>query len=181
MTVLNPEWLSNCVMERIIVHWTAGTYDISDNDLSHYHFLVDLHGNGHLGDNPVSGNASVGKSGTVTSHTKNLNTGSIGIAVAAMGDAVESPFDSGPWPITEPQWRGLIRALTELAHFYGIPVDYQTILMHGEVQDNCGVQQDGKWDIGRLPFKLELENSSEVGNYMREILSWTLEYYSVST
>ena len=48
MAVLDPDWFSNVAMERIIVHWTAGTYDISDNDTSHYHFLIDKDGEGYM-------------------------------------------------------------------------------------------------------------------------------------
>ena len=177
MTVLNPAWLSDVPMERIIVHWTAGGYGISDNDLAHYHFLIDQFGGGWRGLNPVSGNAETGKSGATTSHTKNCNTGSIGIAVAAMGNAVENPFDAGPWPITTLQWGGLIKAVAELSVFYKIPADRETILMHGEVQQNLGIKQDGKWDIGRLPFAEDLfHNSAEVGDYLRTLVQSELDY-----
>ena len=172
--VLNPEWLVPCEMERIIVHWTAGSYDISENDLAHYHFLVDRNGVGHLGDNPVSGNAA-NPEGEVTSHTKNKNTGSIGIAVAAMGNAVENPFNPGPWPITQTQWEALCEALAQLCDAYLIPVMPETVLMHGEVQETLGVKQDGKWDIGRLPFALEYKNSAEVGDLMREMVATILD------
>ena len=152
MTVLNPEWLSPCSMERIVCHWTAGTYDISDNDASHYHVILDRYGVAHRGDNPISGNARENPVGPVTSHVKNMNTGSIGIAMAAMGDAIESPFDPGPWPITRIQFLRFAQACAELCAFYEIPVTDTTLLQHGEVQENCGVAQSGKWDVGRLPF-----------------------------
>ena len=176
MTVLDPAWLSNVAMERIIVHWTAGTYDISDNDRSHYHFLIDRYGKGFRGDNPVSGNAREGASGGTTSHCKNFNTGSIGISVAAMGNAIESPFNAGPWPITEIQFLALAQACAELCSFYNIPITDTTLLQHGEVQDNCGVQQDGKWDIGRLPHAPDLyKDSAEVGAYLRWLVVEILE------
>jgi N-acetylmuramoyl-L-alanine amidase len=176
MAVLDPAWLSDCVMERVIVHWTAGTYDISDNDCGHYHFLIDKDGVGHKGLNPVSGNAREGATGFVTSHTKNCNTGSIGISVAAMGDAVESPFDPGPWPITKIQFLALALACAELCERYAIPVTPETLLQHGEVQENLGIKQDGKWDIGRLPFAPdEYLNSGDVGDFLRMIVTRILE------
>ena len=176
MTVLNPAWLSECVMERIIVHWSAGTYDVSDNDRAHYHFLIDKDGVGHAGDNPVSGNAREGAAGSVPSHCKNLNTGSIGISVAAMGDAVESPFDPGPWPITKIQFLALALACAELCDAYSIAPEEQTLLMHGEVQEVLGVAQSGKWDIGRLPFAPdEYGDSAEVGAFLRMIVGKILE------
>lgn len=176
MAVLDPDWFSNVAMERIIVHWTAGTYDISDNDTSHYHFLIDKDGAGYLGDNPVSGNAREGGSGATTSHVKNFNTGSIGISVAAMGNAVESPFDPGDWPITKIQFFALCVACAQLCEFYNLPVTDTTVLMHGEVQDNCGVQQDGKWDIGRLPFAPDqYKDCREVGDFMRALIVQIME------
>ena len=176
MTVLDPAWLPDCVMERIIVHWTAGTYTISDNDKSHYHFLVDRYGKGHIGDNLVSGNAREDAHGPVTSHCKNFNTGSIGISAAAMGDAIENPFDAGPWPITKVQFLELAQACAELCEFYSIPVSDTTLLMHGEVEDNCGVAQSGKWDIGRLPYAPdEYKNCAEVGEHLRWLVSEILE------
>ena len=168
--VLDPEWFSNVEMEKIVVHWTAGTYDISANDRSHYHFLIDRYGGGHRGDNPVSGNARDNPSGDVTSHVKNMNTGSIGISVAAMGNAIEYPFDAGEWPMTRIQFLALCKACAELAEAYAIPVLKDTILMHGEVTDNCNVPQDGKWDIGHLPWTDKFESSYEVGDYMRTIV-----------
>ena len=176
MAILDPAWLSPVAMERIIAHWTAGTYDISDNDCGHYHFLIDKDGVGHKGANPVSGNAREGASGLVTSHTKNCNTGSIGISVAAMGDAQESPFDPGPWPITKIQFLALAVACAELCEAYAIPPEETTLLMHGEVQEVLGIAQSGKWDIGRLPFAPdEYLNCADVGAFLRMIVGKILE------
>jgi N-acetyl-anhydromuramyl-L-alanine amidase AmpD len=168
--VLDPEWFSDVEMEKIVVHWTAGTYDISDNDRSHYHFLIDKNGAGYKGDNPVSGNAREDASGEVTSHVKNMNTGSIGISVAAMGNAIEYPFDAGDWPMTRIQFLALCKACAELAEFYKIPVVDDRVLMHGEVQENCGVEQSGKWDIGHLPWTDKYTSSAGVGDFMRTII-----------
>jgi len=176
MTVLDPAWLSDVVMERIVCHWTAGTYDVSDNDRAHYHVLIDRYGVAHRGDNPISGNAREGASGAVTSHVKNMNTGSIGISVAAMGDAIEQPFNPGPWPITEIQWLAFAQACAELCAFYDIPVTDTTLLQHGEVQDNCGIAQSGKWDVGRLPFAPDkFTNCAEVGDHLRHLVMEILE------
>jgi N-acetylmuramoyl-L-alanine amidase len=176
MTVLNPEWLSPCSMERIVCHWTAGTYDISDNDASHYHVILDRYGVAHRGDNPISGNARENPVGPVTSHVKNMNTGSIGIAMAAMGDAIESPFDPGPWPITRIQFLRFAQACAELCTFYEIPITDTTLLQHGEVQENCGVAQSGKWDVGRLPFAPDKFTScADVGDHLRWLVSEIME------
>jgi hypothetical protein len=176
LSILDPAWLPECEMERIIVHWTAGTYDISDNDTSHYHFLIDKDGVGHIGDNLVSGNAREDPHGPVTSHCKNCNTGSIGISVAAMGNAIENPFDPGPWPITKIQFLALAVACAELCEAYGIATEETTLLMHGEVQEVLGIAQSGKWDIGRLAFSPDdYKNSAEVGAFLRRIVEKILE------
>ena len=60
---------------------------------------------------PSAATRARGDTGPVTTHCKNFNTGSIGISVAAMGNAVESPFDPGAWPITKIQFLALVRRL----------------------------------------------------------------------
>jgi hypothetical protein len=41
MPEIPAAWLSNVEMRRIICHWTAGAYNPSENDLDHYHILID--------------------------------------------------------------------------------------------------------------------------------------------
>lgn len=148
--------LSPCKMSRVIVHWTAGAYEISSVDREHYHYIVGYY-NGKLqvvqGDYPILANVSTSDADGYAAHVKGFNTGSIGIAAACMAGAVENPFDPGVYPLTQEQWLMLAVGAAELCRFYGIEVTPQTVLQHGEVEKNCGKPQDGKWDICKLPWQ----------------------------
>jgi hypothetical protein len=134
-------WMPAAKMARVIVHWTAGTYTPSSLDRGHYHVLVN--GDGML----VRGTPSIVVNGLpkarpgYAAHTRNCNTGSIGIAICAMAGAVESPFDAGRYPVRLEQWSALIEACADLCARYGIPVSPQTVLSHAEVQETLAIKQ----------------------------------------
>ena len=157
-------------MKRIIVHWTAGTHTPSNLDKQHYHFIIDGAGKVHPGKFPVEANAKPVK-GRYAAHTLNCNTGSIGVAVAAMAGAVERPFDPGKHPITQAQVDALAALCRTLAKQYGIPVTPQTILTHAEVQPTLGIKQRGKWDITWLPGMSQPGNPVAVGNKLRAMIA----------
>lgn len=157
-------------MERIIVHWTAGTHTPSNLDKQHYHFIIDGAGKVHPGRFPVEANERPQK-GKYAAHTLNCNTGSIGIAVAAMAGATERPFDAGRYPITQAQVDALAALCRTLAGQYRIPVTPQTILTHAEVQPTLGIKQRGKWDIAWLPGMAAPGNPVAVGNKLRAMIA----------
>ncbi len=138
-------------MERIIIHWSAGTHTVSALDRQHYHYIIDDDGDVHAGDHPVSANRGPLVSGRYAAHTLNCNTGSIGVALAAMAGAVERPFSAGRYPITPAQVDALVALCADLCRTYDIPVSRRTVLTHAEVQPTLGITQRGKWDITWLP------------------------------
>lgn len=152
-------------MLRIILHWSAGTHTPSALDLSHYHYVVDGAGRVHTG-KPVAANRAPLSSG-YAAHTRNCNTDSIGIAVAAMAGAQERPFSAGRYPITEPQIEAFVRLAADLAREYGIPITRRTILSHAEVQPTLGIAQAGKWDIAWLPGMAGPADPVAVGDRLR--------------
>lgn len=154
-------------MERIIVHWSAGTHAVSALDRQHYHYVIDGTGAVHKGDHPVSANAGPLVSGRYAAHTLNANTGSIGIALAAMVGAVERPFNAGRHPITPAQVDALARLCADLCRDYAIPVTRKTVLTHAEVQPTLGIAQRGKWDISWLPGMSAPGNPVTVGDMIR--------------
>ncbi len=157
-------------MKRIVLHWTAGRHTPSDLDLSHYHFVIDGAGKVHKGKFPVEANLKPRK-GAYAAHTLNLNTGSIGVAVAAMAGAQERPFNAGAHPITPAQVQALVKLCRDLSAQYGIPVDRKTILSHAEVQPTLGVQQRGKWDIAWLPGMDKPGDPVKVGDHIRGLIA----------
>lgn len=138
-------------MQRIIIHWSAGAHTVSALDRQHYHYIVDDDGDVHAGIHPPEANRGPLASGRYAAHTLNCNTGSIGVAFAAMAGAVERPFGAGRYPITPAQVDAMAALCAELCRQYDIPVSRKTVLTHAEVQPTLGITQRGKWDVTWLP------------------------------
>lgn len=154
-------------MKRIIWHWTAGGHKANAVDRAAYHVIIEGDGNIVWGDHPVSANENI-SDGYYARHTKNLNTGSIGIALAGMHDAEETPFIWGPYPLTEAQIDGLVDVTVGLSRRYEIPVSPQTMLTHAEVEPTLGVKQRNKWDITVLPGMTAPADPIIIGNTLRQ-------------
>jgi hypothetical protein len=168
--IVPADWMPSCDMDKVIVHWTAGSHNCSAVDKEHYHIIVD--GNGKLwrGDNSIKANVSTSDGDGYAAHTKSCNTKSIGISACAMANAVESPFNAGSYPLKQLQWDTLAAVAADLCRKYGIAVTPQTVLQHGEVQNNLGIAQDGKWDICKLPWASSMSHK-EVGDQFRSKVS----------
>ena len=154
------------MMERIIIHWTAGTHNAGDLDRRHYHFVIEGDGTVVTGQYAPEDNEST--STPYAAHTRSLNTGSIGVAFAAMHGAKERPFSAGKYPITEAQIDALTALVADLGDKYRIPITPRTILTHAEVQGTLGVTQRGKWDVMWLPGMTQPGHPETVGNLLRE-------------
>lgn len=151
MALIKPSWMPACKMNRIILHWTAGSYDASAVDKEHYHILVEGDGSLVRGDHPIDDNVNT-KDGIYAAHTLGTNTGSIGVSACSMAGAVEKPFNPGSFPMKKSQWLKMAAVAAELAKFYNIAVTRKTILGHGEVQKELDIKQKGKWDPVVLPW-----------------------------
>lgn len=165
MSKIPNGWLSDVTMKRVICHWTAGSYDASENDLDHYHIIIDGNGTIHRGEHTIADNLST-SDGDYAAHTRGLNRYSIGVSMCCMAGAKESPFDAGKYPMKKVQWEAMIDIVAQLCKHYAIPVTSTTVLGHGEVQKNVGVTQRGKWDPLKLPFDSGL-NKDAVGKKLR--------------
>lgn len=160
------DWLQPVKMSRVILHWSAGAHKCSELDKEHYHIIIEGNGNVVRGDHTISDNVTSGD-GDYAAHTRNCNTGSIGVSMACMAGAIESPFNAGKFPMTGTQWNRAMEVIAHLAAFYHIPVTDKTILSHAEVQKNLGIQQNGKWDVARLPFDPKTVGAKACGDKMR--------------
>lgn len=164
--VIDPSWLDNAKMDRIIVHWTAGNNRASEGDQLHYHFLIEDDGKIIRGKWRPADNTSTAD-GRYAAHTLNTNTRSIGVALCGMTGARERPFRAGSQPITAFQWQVMAKAVAQLCEHYGIPVSEKTVLGHGEVQRLLGIRQRQKWDPMVLPWDTGLSQAA-VGEKLRE-------------
>jgi len=164
-------------MQRIIWHWTAGGHKANGTDKRHYHFIIEGDGTIVEGNHPPEANAvirSPNDGSTYAAHTRGLNAGSIGIALAAMRGAIERPFSAGPSPITQAQLDALARLTARLCTQYGIPLQRDTVLTHAEVQPTLKVAQRGKWDICWVPGMSGVGDPVAVGDGLRDRVANTL-------
>lgn len=153
-------------MRRIIWHWTAGGHSANSVDREAYHFVIEGHGAVVEGNYAPSANLDI-RSGRYAKHTRGLNTGSIGIALAGMRGSRERPFAAGPSPITERQVDELVELTAALCRKHGIPVTRQTVLSHAEVEATLGVKQRPRWDISWLPGMPQAGDPLFVGDELR--------------
>jgi hypothetical protein len=152
----------------VIIHWTAGAHKASSLDRAHYHILIEDDGNLVRGTHSIRDNALI-RNGVYAAHTKDLNTGSIGVSVCCMGGAKESPFRAGNCPMTQKQWDVMAQVVAELCDFYRIDVTERGVLGHGEVERVYRIPQDGKWDPMVLPWNASL-SKTQVGKEFRELV-----------
>lgn len=135
-------------MNRIVWHHSAGPYTVTPLDRQHYHRIYDGEGQTHLGIHPIEANAA-GKplvEGKYAAHTKNLNTGAIGLSLACMAGAQWG--QPATWKLPRPaQIDAMIADSAKLCAQYGIVPDRRTTLSHAEVEPTLGVKQAGKWDF----------------------------------
>jgi hypothetical protein len=174
--VIPAAWMPPAQMIGIVVHWTAGQHRASTNDRSHYHFLIEADGTVIRGLPSIDLNGLPKVKPGYAAHTRNCNTGWIGVSLCCMGEKVkgevrESPFNPGPWPMTREQWDKLPHVLAALSRRYGIAVTPRTILSHAEVQPTLGIAQRGKWDITRLAFDPSIVGARACGDAFRAATS----------
>ena len=163
-----PEiWLPKVRMKRIICHWTAGSYQPSDNDLDHYHILIDGKGKVHRGHHSIKQNHHKAHGG-YAAHTYGLNTDSIGVAVCCMGGA-QGKHDLGRYPLKKVQWETLARVVAELCLAYDLEPTERQVLQHGDVHRVFGIDQWGKWDINYLPWSPRTLHD-DVGHQFRDLV-----------
>lgn len=155
---------------RITLHWTAGTNTVSATDLEHYHWVIGADAVPVPGTHTPEDNLDVAD-GDYAAHVLNCNTANIGISLAGMRGAVESPLSVGDSPITEAQFEAAVKKIAELAIKYGVPATKTRILTHAEIQPNLMIQQRGKWDLTVLPWDNGIVGHEAVGDYLRARVS----------
>lgn len=173
MLKIPEHWFPKAKPSRIIVHWTGGGPKASSDDLQYYHFVIEQDKEIALGKHSIADNDKTWD-GTYAAHTRRLNTGSIGIALAGMYDAVERPFQPGPYPINPLQWDTAVNFIAELCKRYKITLEY--VVTHAEVPRVFGTPQKGKWDITVDPKNLEagVQGAKIIGDILRRDINLAL-------
>lgn len=157
-------------MNKIIIHWTAGTYQPNTTDLEHYHFLIDGEGKKHNGKFKPENNENC-NDGKYAAHTGGGNTGAIGVSMCAMA-GFNSAASCGNYPITPVQLEACFKLCAELCKKYNIPVE--NVWTHYEFGINHpDTTSHGKIDIIYLP-PYPLVKRNEVGGFIRSKIRWYL-------
>lgn len=163
-------------MDRLVIHWSAGTHRANATDRRHYHYIIEGDGTVVEGQFTPEANARGPLvSGRYAAHTASLNTGSIGVALAAMHGARERPFDPGKHQITSAQIEALARLCADLCRRYDIAVTRRTVLTHAEVEPTLGVKQAGKIDICWVPGMTQMGDPVKVGDGLRQRIAEALD------
>lgn len=161
-------------MERIIYHWTAGTYNPNNTDLLHYHYLIDGKGVVHHGVYAVDDNENC-LDGIYAAHTGGGNTGSIGIAFCGM-HAAKSIMDTGYYPITQKQLETGWRLGATLVKMYHLDLrNKDTIQTHyGFGVRHPKSLSSGKIDLSYLPSMPNIKKE-DIENLFREKITWYMD------
>ena len=157
-------------MEKIIIHWTAGSYYPTEYEKLHYHFLVDKNGKIHNGKFKPEDNLICTK-GTYAAHTGGGNTKAIGVAMCAMA-GFKSAKECGSYPITPKQFEACMKFCAGLCEKYNIPINENTVMTHYEFGlKNPQTSSAGKIDIIFLP-PYPWVISKDTGSFIRSKIKW---------
>ena len=168
--VLDPRRLFHTSgLHRIHWHWTAGAYGEIMLELDHYNILIDQNGAEVAGTYPPQAQANYSV-GLAASHSRNANTGAIGLALDCMAGAQEWPFSAGKYPMTRAQVEALATVTARMCKRYDIPVSRWSTLSHAEIQPTLGILQKQKWDITWLPGMTRPGDPIEVGDRLRDMV-----------
>jgi hypothetical protein len=159
------------LMQKICIHWTAGSYRQSAEDFRHYHFTVDETGEIHAGQFPPESNCPPLQNGRYAAHCGGGNSNCIGIALQGMA-GYQTPNHPGRYPLTRPQAEAAWSLTARLCQDYGIDITPDTVFTHYEFgRRHPDSDSRGKIDITFLPFS-PLLKADEVGDYIRQKVQW---------
>ncbi len=157
-------------LKRIIIHWDAGTGNVTEHAKECYHFLVDKKAEVFKGTHTPEDNTSC-KDGVYAAHTGGGNTGSIGVSLLGMYGFTQKEKKTN-YPINRIQFERGMLLVAQLCKKYCIPITENTVLTHYEFgRKHPDTTSRGKIDIIHLPFNPNL-CPSEVGSYIRRKVSW---------
>lgn len=161
-------------MKRLVMHWSAGSYNPTFYDRQFYHFLVDGEGGIHRGIYAPEDNLDC-SNGKYAAHTGGGNTGAIGVALCAMA-GFSAPEKVGLYPIKKKQLESFLALCAALCKKYKLQITPKTVLTHYEF----GVLQPatasaGKIDITYLPPYPTVKRGA-VGGFLRQKIKWYAQH-----
>lgn len=142
--------------KNIVYHWTAGNYTPCQDDLEHYHFIIDSNGGVHTGKYSPKDNLNC-INGNYAAHVGGGNTGRIGISICCRKDLNTPP--------TQKQIEAMCKKGAECCRQYGLqPKDCLTHAEFGQAHPKT--TSFGKIDINSIPYE-KLNGIEPCANYLR--------------
>ena len=158
-------------MNRIILHWTAGTNQPCSTDYEHYHYLINKDGVIIKGKFAPEDNLNC-NDGKYAQHCGGGNTGSIGISMCGMYVPKNTDIKDTKFPLTKIQCEAAFKLIVELCKKYNIKITPQTVLTHYEFgQAHPKTSSYGKIDIIYLHAYPDI-TKNEMGNFIRSKVRW---------
>ena len=158
-------------MKRVILHWTAGSYNPNSVDKEHYHYLITgdaivVEGNYSPLDNENCNDNKYAK------HCGGGNTGSIGVAFCGMY-GFKNMKDVGDYPLRKNQVEKGFELVAKLVKKYNInKITPDTVLTHYEFgKKNPKTSSFGKIDIVYLP-PYSWVSEDKIGDFIRGKVRW---------
>jgi hypothetical protein len=149
---------------------TAGFGRPNNEDMNHYHFMIDDKGGCHSGHHKVSDNIDC-KDGSYAQHCGGGNTGAIGIAMCGMAKFNCNTRTSAS-NLTMKQVEATCEKVAQLCIEYGIEPTADNVYTHGEFgQLHKDSSSYGKIDIIYIPY-LMMYGLDKCGDYLREKIQW---------
>lgn len=158
-------------MNRIILHWTAGTNQPCSTDYEHYHYLINKDGVILKGKFSPEDNLNC-NDGRYAQHCGGGNTGAIGVSMCGMYVPKGINIKDTKFPLTRIQCEAAFKLIAELCKKYNIKITSQTVLTHYEFgQAHPKTSSYGKIDIVYLhPFP-EIDKKN-MGDFIRNKIEW---------
>lgn len=158
-------------MNKIILHWTAGTNQPCSTDYEHYHYLINKDGVILKGKFAPEDNLNC-NDGKYAQHCGGGNTGAIGVSMCGMYVPKGVNIKETKFPLTRIQCEATFKLIAELCKKYNIKITPQTVLTHYEFgQAHPKTSSYGKIDIVYLhPFP-EIDKKN-MGDFIRSKIRW---------
>ncbi len=161
------------MINKVVIHWTAGKYYPTQFEKNFYHYLVDKEGKIYNGLYSPEDNINCNDK-KYAAHCGGGNTGAIGIAMCAMYK-FQSAKIVGDFPITPIQFESCMNYCAYLCNKYKIPVTKNNVFTHFEFgQAHPKTTSFGKIDIIYLPTHPWV-NKNDIGNFIRSKIRWYKE------
>ena len=159
-------------MNKIIIHWTGGTWFPNATDKEHYHFLIDKNGKVINGKFKVEDNENC-NDGKYAVHCGGGNTGAIGVSMCGMYVPKGVNIKDTKFPLTKKQCEACFKLVAQLCKKHLINLN--NVLTHYEFgQAHPKTSSNGKIDIIFLPPYPEIKQN-QIGSFIRNKVKWYLE------